>query len=182
MEIAHHFSMLPSLIITLSRHMSSFICLSGIQIGKLMMEQMKMPFCSPSIKKMSRRKLKNTTETYVLLGVYIVFQLAVLGSLLSIHSDNPSPSQLQSCGHGNSWVPLHIYSGLHMSKLLHMSYACLVDCFFSFYWFPCACVGFPCTCWRGHSSFWLVYLWANACACVEPSSNLTNLVCCFVKH
>jgi hypothetical protein len=133
MEIAHHFSMFPSLIITLSRHMSSFICLSGIQIGKLMMEQMKMPFCSPSIKKMSRRKLKNTTETYVLLGVYIVFQLAVLGSPLSIHSDNP-------------WVPLHIYSGLHMSKLLHMSYACLVDCFFSFYWFPCACVGFPCTC------------------------------------
>lgn len=87
-----------------------------------------MSFCSPSIRKMSRRKLKNTTETYVLLGVYIVFQLAVLGSLLNTYSDSPS-QQHKSCGNGISWVPLHVYLSafVSLSTLLALASAFITE-------------------------------------------------------
>nr|ABK26774.1 unknown [Picea sitchensis] len=86
---------------------------------------MKISFSSLSINQISQMKSKSTTETSVLLGVYIVFQLAVLGSLLSTHSDSPSPSQLKSCGHGFSWIPLHVYlSALAcLSTLLAFTFA-----------------------------------------------------------
>jgi len=72
-----------------------------------------MPFSGPSINQTIRMKLKNSADTSVLVGVYVVFQLAALRSLMVTNSNStspsPSPSQLKSCGYGISWVPPQVY-------------------------------------------------------------------------
>lgn len=67
---------------------------------------MKNSVSGPSINRIIRMKSKSSGDTSVLVGVYVVFQLAVLGSLLSTHSH--SPSQPNSCD-GIAWVPPHVY-------------------------------------------------------------------------
>lgn len=87
-----------------------------------------MAVCAPSLNQISRMKLKNTTETSVLVGVYVVFQLAVLGSLLNTYSDSPS-QQHESCGNGISWVPLHVYLSafVSLSTLLALASAFITE-------------------------------------------------------
>lgn len=86
-----------------------------------------MSVCAPSLNQISRMKLKNTTETSVLVGVYVVFQLAVLGSLLNTYSQ--SLSHPNSCGNGISWVPLHVYLSafVSLSTLLALASAFITE-------------------------------------------------------
>ena len=72
-----------------------------------------MSICAPSVNQIMRLQLKNTTETSMLYLVYVVFQLAVLGSLLNIYSDYPSHHK--SFGNDISWVPLHVYLSAFVS-------------------------------------------------------------------
>nr|ABR16726.1 unknown [Picea sitchensis] len=88
---------------------------------------MKNSFSGPSNNQIIRIKLKSAADTSVLVGVYVVFQLAVLGSLLSTHSH--SPSQTKSCGHGIWWVPPHVYlSALAcISTIVALSFAFITE-------------------------------------------------------
>jgi len=86
-----------------------------------------MPVRASSVNQIIRMKLKNTAETSVLVGLYVVFQLALLGSLLSTRSE--SPSQLKSCGHGISWVPLHVYLSaiVSLSTIVALAFAFITE-------------------------------------------------------
>lgn len=89
---------------------------------------MKITFCGSSINQIIRMKSKSTADTSVLVGVYVVFQLAVLGSLLRSHSRSPSQPP-KSCGNGIWWVPPHVYlSGVAcLSTIFALAFAFITE-------------------------------------------------------
>jgi hypothetical protein len=82
--------------------MNSFKYLSGIQFIYFILEQMMISFSRWPINQIIQMKLKSTTNMFALIGVYVVFKLIMLGSLLTTHSHSctPTHSQLKSCGNG----------------------------------------------------------------------------------
>nr|ABK25899.1 unknown [Picea sitchensis] len=88
---------------------------------------MKNSFSGPLNNQNIRIKMKSGVNTSVLVGVYVVFQLSLLGFLLRTHAH--SPSQLKSCGHGISWVPPHVYfSALAcLSTIVALSFAFITE-------------------------------------------------------
>lgn len=88
---------------------------------------MKVSFSGSSINQIIRMKSRSAGHTSVLVAVYVVFQLAVLGSLLSSHSH--SPSQQKSCGNGIWWVPPHVYLSAVacLSTILALAFAFITE-------------------------------------------------------
>lgn len=91
-------------------HINSFICFVSpvCNLRNWFFEQMKISCSRPLINHITRIKLKSAPDTSALVALYVVFQLALLGFLLRTHAHS-HPHGPNSCGHGISWLPPHVY-------------------------------------------------------------------------